>query len=82
MIRDTNFLDELFTDDELNADNIKDREGKMKFLQKLIDVVSEWENRFSELIKYLHFNYRNRRTERPSGEVVENCGWARGRKDK
>lgn len=41
MIRDTNFLDELYTDDELNADNIKDRDGKMKFLQKLIDVVSK-----------------------------------------
>lgn len=41
MIRDTNFLDELYTDDELNAENIKDRDGKMKFLQKLIDVVSE-----------------------------------------
>lgn len=39
VIRDTNFLEELFTDDELNADNIKDREGKMKFLQKLIDVI-------------------------------------------
>lgn len=41
MIRDTNFLDELYTDEELNAENIKDRDGKMKFLQKLIDVVSE-----------------------------------------
>lgn len=41
MIRDTNFLDELYTDDELNPDNIKDRDGKIKFLQKLIDVVSE-----------------------------------------
>lgn len=55
MIRDTNFLDELFTDDELNADNIKDREGKMKFLQKLIDVVSEWENRFSGAHKIFTF---------------------------
>lgn len=42
MIRDTNFLDELYTDDELNADNIKDRDGKMKFLQKLIDCLSEF----------------------------------------
>jgi Microtubule-binding protein MIP-T3 CH-like domain len=41
VIRDTNFLGELFTDEELNADNIKDREAKMKFLQKLIDAVSE-----------------------------------------
>lgn len=42
MIRDTNFLDDLYSDDELNADNIKDRDGKIKFLQKLIDTVSEW----------------------------------------
>lgn len=41
MIRDTNFLNELYSDDELNADSIKDRDGKMKFLQKLIDVVSK-----------------------------------------
>ncbi|CAO1432313.1 unnamed protein product [Diamesa tonsa] len=39
VIRDTNFLSELYNEDELNADNIKDREAKMKFLQKLIDVV-------------------------------------------
>ncbi|CRK88910.1 CLUMA_CG002578, isoform A [Clunio marinus] len=39
VIRDTNFLTELFTESELNVDNIKDRDGKMKFLQKLIDVV-------------------------------------------
>ena len=45
MIRDTNFLDELYTDDEL-SDSIKDRDGKMKFLQKLIDCLSklEWKN--------------------------------------
>lgn len=41
VIRDTNFLEELYSEDELNADNIKDRDGKMKFLQKLIDYVSK-----------------------------------------
>jgi len=39
VIRDTHFLEDLYTDDELNAE--KDRDGKMKFLQKLIDVVSK-----------------------------------------
>lgn len=28
--------------DELNSDNIKDRDSKMAFLQKLIDVVSKY----------------------------------------
>ncbi|XP_070491101.1 TRAF3-interacting protein 1 [Chironomus tepperi] len=37
VIRDTHFLEDLYTDDELNAE--KDRDGKMKFLQKLIDVI-------------------------------------------
>lgn len=45
VIRDTNFLNELYNDDELNADNIKDRDGKIKFLSKLIDVLS--------ILKYL-----------------------------
>jgi hypothetical protein len=39
VIRDTNFLDDLYAEDELSSE--KDRDGKMKFLQKLIDVVSE-----------------------------------------
>lgn len=53
MIRDTNFLEELYTDDELNAENIKDREAKMKFLQKLIDVTSKLTQSVSQLtIKY------------------------------
>ena len=31
----------LYSPDELVYENIKDREGKMKFLQKMIDVVSK-----------------------------------------
>ncbi|KAG5673154.1 hypothetical protein PVAND_003222 [Polypedilum vanderplanki] len=37
VIRDTSFLQNLYSDEELNAE--KDRDGKMKFLQKLIDVI-------------------------------------------
>lgn len=40
VIRDTNFLENLYEEEELSSE--KDRDGKMKFLQKLIDVVSEW----------------------------------------
>lgn len=29
----------LYTDDELNSENIKDKDSKMAFLQKAIDVV-------------------------------------------
>uniref|UniRef100_A0A1I8MNN5 TRAF3-interacting protein 1 n=1 Tax=Musca domestica TaxID=7370 RepID=A0A1I8MNN5_MUSDO len=39
VIRDTGCFEGLYTPDELNSDNIKDREDKMRFLQKMIDVV-------------------------------------------
>ncbi|KAL6267593.1 hypothetical protein P5V15_000667 [Pogonomyrmex californicus] len=39
IIKETGFLEGLFTDEELNSDNIKDKEGKLAFLTKLIDVV-------------------------------------------
>ncbi|XP_061393390.1 TRAF3-interacting protein 1 [Musca vetustissima] len=39
VIRDTGCFEGLYTADELNSDNIKDREDKMRFLQKMIDVV-------------------------------------------
>ncbi|XP_053670471.1 TRAF3-interacting protein 1 [Anopheles nili] len=39
IIREHGLLDGLYTTDELNSDNIKDRDSKMAFLQKLIDVV-------------------------------------------
>lgn len=41
IIKETGFLEGLFTDEELNSDNIKDKEAKLAFLTKLIDVVSE-----------------------------------------
>ncbi|XP_050452351.1 TRAF3-interacting protein 1 [Cataglyphis hispanica] len=39
VIKETGFLEGLFTDEELNSDNIKDKEAKLAFLTKLIDVV-------------------------------------------
>ncbi|XP_058055471.1 TRAF3-interacting protein 1 [Anopheles bellator] len=39
IIREHGLLEGLWTVDELNSDNIKDRDSKMAFLQKLIDVV-------------------------------------------
>ncbi|XP_046479147.1 TRAF3-interacting protein 1 isoform X3 [Neodiprion pinetum] len=39
VIRETGFLDGLFTEDELNSENIKDKDSKLAYLTKLIDVV-------------------------------------------
>ncbi|KAH0956756.1 hypothetical protein HN011_008890 [Eciton burchellii] len=39
LIKETGFLKGLFTEEELNSDNIKDKEAKLAFLTKLIDVV-------------------------------------------
>ncbi|XP_014488037.1 PREDICTED: TRAF3-interacting protein 1 [Dinoponera quadriceps] len=39
IIGQTGFLEGLFTEEELNSDNIKDKEAKLAFLTKLIDVV-------------------------------------------
>ncbi|XP_032662825.1 TRAF3-interacting protein 1 [Odontomachus brunneus] len=39
IIAQTGFLEGLFTEEELNSDNIKDKEAKLAFLTKLIDVV-------------------------------------------
>ncbi|NXF10304.1 MIPT3 protein, partial [Smithornis capensis] len=39
VIRATGFLKGLYTDSELNSDNVKDKNSKMNFLQKAIDVV-------------------------------------------
>ena len=41
VIRETGFLRGLFTAEELNHENIKDRDGKIAFLQKLVDAVSK-----------------------------------------
>lgn len=48
IIKETDFLEGLFSEEELNSDNIKDKEAKLAFLTKLIDVVSEYFN-FIEL---------------------------------
>lgn len=42
VIQTTGFLRGLYTEEELNSENIKDRDGKIAFLQKAIDVVSEF----------------------------------------
>ena len=39
VIKETGFLDGLFTAEELNSENIKNKEGKLAYLTKLIDVV-------------------------------------------
>lgn len=39
VIKTTGFMKDLYTGDELNAENIKDKEAKISFLQKAIDVV-------------------------------------------
>lgn len=41
IIKETGFLEGLFSEEELNSDNIKDKEAKLAFLTKLIDVVSQ-----------------------------------------
>ncbi|XP_046397009.1 TRAF3-interacting protein 1 isoform X2 [Ischnura elegans] len=40
VIRETSFLDGLFSDEEMNSENVCDKESKMAFLQKVIDVVN------------------------------------------
>lgn len=41
IIQNTGFFNGLYTDDELISENVKDREAKINFLQKAIDVVSK-----------------------------------------
>lgn len=41
-IRETGFLTGLYSEPEMHSDNIKDREMKIAFLQKLIDCVSKY----------------------------------------
>ncbi|XP_052824663.1 TRAF3-interacting protein 1 isoform X1 [Octopus bimaculoides] len=40
VIKSTGFMQGLYTSEEQNSDNVKDKESKMKFLQKAIDIVS------------------------------------------
>lgn len=46
VIDNSNILEDLYTDEELNVENIKDRTDKIKFLQKLIDLISEFHKIF------------------------------------
>lgn len=40
VIKETGFLKGLFSDEELNSENVKDKEAKLAFLAKLIEAVS------------------------------------------
>lgn len=42
VIKNTGFLNEIFNQNELIADNVKERDAKLAFLNKLIDAVSEY----------------------------------------
>jgi TRAF3-interacting protein 1 len=33
-------LDGLYTEDEMNSENVKDREGKIRYLEKVLDCLS------------------------------------------
>ena len=53
VINETGFLDGLYTEEELNSENIKNKEAKLAYLTKLIDVVSKL--LFSLNLKYIIF---------------------------
>lgn len=42
VIKDTGFLKGLYSETELISDNVKEREAKLLFLNKLIDAVSKY----------------------------------------
>lgn len=42
VIKETGFLKGLFTESELNSDNVKEKEAKVAFLNKLITAVSKY----------------------------------------
>lgn len=42
VIKDTSFLKGLYKPEELISDNVKDKDAKIAFLEKLIDVTSEF----------------------------------------
>lgn len=46
VIKNTGFLNGLYTDEELQSENIKDRDAKIAFLQKAVDTVSKYNIRF------------------------------------
>lgn len=50
MIKDTGYLEGVYTEQELQFENVKDKEAKIDFLQKLIDAVSKFEAKFVFLL--------------------------------
>lgn len=50
VIKNTGFLDGLYTDAELNHQNIKDKAAKIDFLTKTVDAVSKF------FYIYIYFN--------------------------
>lgn len=53
MIRETGFLDGLYTAEELDSNNVKDKDSKIAFLEKLIAAVSMYRCKVSQIsIKY------------------------------
>lgn len=42
IIKETGFLKGLFSEFELNSDNVKEKDAKINFLNKLIDAVSKY----------------------------------------
>ena len=42
VMKETGFLEGLYTQEELNADSIKDKDSKITFLEKLITAVSKF----------------------------------------
>jgi hypothetical protein len=42
VIKETGFLEDLYSEEELNSDNVKDRDAKTQFLDKLINVISKF----------------------------------------
>lgn len=53
MLKSTGFFDGLFEDAELVSDNVKDREGKILFLTKVISVVGKF------LISFIRYGYKS-----------------------
>lgn len=53
MIKETGFLDGVFTAEELDSNNVKDKESKISFLNKLISAVSMYRLEYSYSILIL-----------------------------
>lgn len=47
VIKETGFLIGLFSDEELQSDNIKEKDAKIAFLNKLIDAISKYSVNFN-----------------------------------